>query len=262
MISTQMDKASPDSLALLANKELLAINQDSMGKPIQLIQRFTNDHDVYAGPLPNGDVAVLIVEQGNLAGSMKIDFSLLEIVSADVHDLWSGEKKTKVDSYTAEMDQHGCIALRLSNVRRPSTFSDKIAWHSATSGKGGVRADCSGCSGKSKVGGIDDATVYRLENITAARAKSTLLFDYINAEVQFSFQGETNERGALIRVNGGEEQSVSFPLSGYNWDTDVWKNYRVDLTGFVVGGGNYIEIRGGSTLSQYAPDLDRIGIIV
>jgi len=82
-------------------------------------------------------------------------------------------------------------------------------------------------------------------------------FDYINGQVDY--MGGSNERVAAISVNGGAAKTVSFPLSGYNWDKDVYKNYGVELSGFSTTGTNTITISGVG--SAYAPDVDRIGVI-
>lgn len=262
MISTDLSKVKQGTLDVLTNKHLIAINQDPLGKPIELFQRYTHDHDVYSGPLANGDLAVLVVEQGNLAGSFDLDLTQFGAFRADVLDLWTGKVMKGINKYTAELVGHGCIALRLSNIVPPAAGSIKILRRQAESGQGGNRVACPGCSAHTKVGGLDEKTSLTFTGLQASFETSTLLFDYINAEVQYSFTGAVNERGAIINVNGGEDQFVSFPVSGYNWDMDVWKDYRVDLWNFRPGGNNTVTIRGGSKASKYAPDIDRIGIIV
>lgn len=65
-----------------------------------------------------------------------------------------------------------------------------------------------------------------------------------------------------MSVNGNAPQSVVFPLSGYNWSQDVYQTYLVRLSGFKTGGAqNTIAISGLSSISQYGPDLDRIGVV-
>lgn len=49
---------------------------------------------------------------------------------------------------------------------------------------------------------------------------------------------------------------------GYNWDSDVTRNYPVRLDGFSTSGENTIEITGlNNGQSGYAPDIDRIGVV-
>lgn len=50
-------------------------------------------------------------------------------------------------------------------------------------------------------------------------------------------------------------------MIGYNWDKDVTRNYPVRLEGFSTSGENTIEISGlYNGQSNYAPDIDRIGV--
>jgi len=50
-------------------------------------------------------------------------------------------------------------------------------------------------------------------------------------------------------------------LTGYNWDKDVTKGFLVRLSGFKTSGDNTITISGQSSISPYAPDFDRIGVV-
>ncbi len=261
MISTDVVSPSDATKSILLNKDLIAINQDDLGKPIVLVQRWSNDRDLYAGPLANGDQAVLLVEQGGNAGSQTIDFASLGISRATVKNLWTGATVTGASSYTANVAAHGSIPLRLSNIVSSNAAAPTLKWYEAESGalsNGANIQNCSGCSGGKKVGYVGTLTI---NNIYTSATKSNVRIDYINADVQFSFNNQTNTRGGFISVNGGAAKEIYFPLSGYNWDTDVYKNFLVELDGFKTSGPNTISISGGSYLSQYAPDFDRIGVV-
>ncbi|KAN0060576.1 hypothetical protein ACQY0O_007228 [Thecaphora frezii] len=263
MISTDVVKLSKDAQNILLNKGLIRINQDALGKPIKLVQRFTDDYDLHSGPLSNGDVAVLALNLQNAGRTLKIDFDALGISSADVTDLYTGSSQQGAKSYSAKVDKHGVIALRLSNVARSTAAKPSVNWIEAESGTTGGKANlqsCSGCSGGSKVGNVGQgsANTLTLNNVSTSGTTATLLFDYVNAEIGF-LGGTSNERRASISVNGGAAQTVSFPVTGYNWDADVGKNYRVQLSGFKVGGGNTIVISRPD--SSFAPDFDRIGVL-
>jgi alpha-galactosidase len=83
-ISTNIASASSDTVRILQNKDLLAVNQDDLVKPVTLAQRWTNDRDLYIGPLANGDKAVLLVNWQSSSRSLTVDFSSLNISKADV----------------------------------------------------------------------------------------------------------------------------------------------------------------------------------
>ncbi|UJO19822.1 putative alpha-galactosidase D [Fulvia fulva] len=271
MISTAVPTMSARTAEILSNKDLIAINQDSLGKPAVLIQRFTNDRDVYAGPLANGDRAVLLLDQSNTARSLSIDFSTLGIDTATVKNLWTGRTTANVKSFSAQVGAHGSLPLRLSQIKTLTTAAPKLTWIEAESGTlvGGANTQpCSGCSGSTKVGFITNTGgSLTLSGIRTSQATQDVRFDYLDCEVGYLFDptgsqsNGLNVRGASISVNGGAGQSVLFPLTGYNWDKDVAKNHLVRLSGFSTTGTNTIRISGLSGSTQYAPDFDRVGVI-
>lgn len=262
MISTNVVHSSQKTREILLNKGLLSINQDSLGKPIKLVQRYSGQWDLHAGPLVNGDRAVLAFNARTSSAPITINFADIGVASADCFDLYSGAKASGVTSYTSTVPAHGAIPLHLSKVKLASSReAPAVNWFEAEGAtlEGSVKvASCSGCSGGKKVGeinGYGNNLVFK--DVKATAATQTVLFDYVNAEISYlgGSNGE-NERTARFSVNGGEGQQVTFPISGYDWDADVRKNYRVQLFGFAVGSANTIQI----SSSTNAPDFDRLGI--
>ncbi|KAF2025201.1 glycoside hydrolase [Setomelanomma holmii] len=262
MISTDVSTLSNDLVAVLQNKDLIAINQDSAVKPISLVQRWTGDRDLWAGDLANGDVAVLVVDLSNAGRTLNVQLSSLGISSASIKDLWTGQTTTG-SSLSKQVNAHGSQALRLSNIQRSTAAKPTYNYISASTGSlssGANTQSCSGCSSSTKVGYLGGSNGGRvtISNIRTSQATQIVRFDYINGEVGY-LGGGTNERIAAISVNGGAAKTVSFALSGYNWDRDVSKDYAVELSGFSTTGTNTITISGVGR--AYAPDLDRIGVV-
>lgn len=263
MISTDVSALSDQAVAVLQNKDLIAINQDSAVEPIILVQRWTADRDLWAGDLANGDIAVLVVDLSNTARALTIQLSDLGIASATIHDIWTNQDVENAKTYTKQVNGHGSLALRLSKVQRATSSDVEYTYISVSTGSlssGANLQTCSGCSSSSKVGNLGGSSNGRvvLSNIRTSQATQNVLFDYINGEVGY-LGGSNNERLASISVNGGASQSISFPLSGYNWDADVYKGYPVQLSGFNTGGTNTISITGVGT--TWAPDFDRVGVV-
>ncbi|EME88829.1 glycoside hydrolase family 27 carbohydrate-binding module family 35 protein [Pseudocercospora fijiensis CIRAD86] len=265
MVSTAIPTMSTATQNILQNKDLIAINQDSLGEPVKLVQRFTDDSDVYAGCLANGDRAVLLLDQSNQTRSLAINFPDLGIASATVKNLWTGRTRTGQTSYTAQVNAHGSLPLRLSDIQTVPVPAPKLTWIEAESGTlaGGANIQfCSGCSGSSKAGNISaEGGSLTLSGIRTSQATQDVRFDYIDCEIGYLADQGTNVRGASISVNGGPGQNVLFPLTGYNWDRDVTRNHLVRLSGFSTSGINTIKISGLSGSSTYAPDFDRIGVV-
>ena len=262
MISTDVAALSADTVNVLQNKDLLAINQDSAVKPITLKQRWTSDRDLWSGDLANGDIAVLAVDLSNARRTLTVQLSSLGIESATIKDLWAGTTTQNAASFSKQVNAHGSLALRLSNIKRTST-SAKYNYVSASTGSLAAGANiqsCSGCTSTNKVGNLGGSSngAVTLSNIRTSQATQVVRFDYINCDVGY-MGGSTNERVASVSVNGGAAKTVSFPLSGYNWDKDVLKSYAVELSGFSTTGTNSIVIKGSG--ATYAPDIDRVGFI-
>lgn len=260
MISTDVSALSTELVAVLQNADLIAINQDPLVKPIQLVQRWTSDRDLWSGPLANGDVAVLITDLSNAARTLSVSLSALNITSATIKDLWTGTSTTG-SSFSKSVAAHGSVVLRLSNVVKSTAAAPAYTYIAANTGtlaSGANMQACSGCTSSSKVGNIGGSGGGKvtLSNVRTSQATQNVLFDYINGDV--GYMGGTNERSASVSVNGGAAVTVSFPLTGYNWAKDISKAYAVQLSGFSTTATNTITISGVGT--AWGPDIDRIAV--
>ncbi|KAI7219458.1 putative alpha-galactosidase [Hortaea werneckii] len=271
MIGTNVAEISDAAKGILTNEGLLAINQDDLGEPIKLVQRYSNDHDLYAGPLAGGDVAVLMVDSSNATNTLALEFSKLGVESADVTDLWSNKTQTQSNAsgYNATVAPHGSVALRLSNVKTRSVREAELSYYGAASGdlEGSAEIqDCAGCSGGKKVGYLTANSSVTIHGIRTSQSTSNVRFDYVNCDVGYLADQKPNYRTAAVSVNGGEAQMVNFPLTGYAWTLDVLTDFLVELSGFDTEGENSVTISGPSMQaaqgnSEYGPDIDRIGVV-
>lgn len=220
MISTSIPAANSDTVTILQNRDLIAINQDEAGLPVTLVQRFTNDRDVYAGDLANGDKAVLLLDHSNTTRTLSLDLASIGIASATVKNLWTSDISANETSYSKQVDAHGSLPLRLSNIQKlKNTAKANITWIEAESGtvsNGAETQSCSGCSNTGKVGFLEEGKgTLTLSGIHASQETQDVLFDYVNCEIGYAFAGiGPNARLAGISVNGGAVQNVSFPLTG------------------------------------------------
>lgn len=264
-ISTNVPQMSNDALNILQNKNLIAINQDTLMDPVKLTQRFTNDNDQFKGNLSNGDLVFLLLDQTNQARNLYIEFKDHGIASADVLDVWTGATKTGVTRYETSVGAHGSLIVRLSNIKytSPAPSPPTVTYYEAEKGtlSGNAKIQsCSGCSGGQNVGYIQSGSSVTISGITTSQSSSDVLFDYINGDVGYLGGSNLNFRSASISINGGSAQEVQFPLSGYNWTKDLFKGFKVRIYGFKTDGPNTITISGSST-TQYGPDFDRIGVV-
>jgi len=123
-----LDTISRESFEILTNDELIAINQDPLGEQAKCIlgcnywDIFIGAPQVYAGPLSNGDIALVIVNWGGSAkGAYEVDLNALGIDASStvsVRDLW---KKEELGSFAGKIrvesiPPYGNYAYRLKVV--------------------------------------------------------------------------------------------------------------------------------------------------
>jgi len=279
MISTNVPAMSAQTHSILANKAIIAINQDPLGTPAKLHQRLTNDHDIYTGPLARDDQVVLLLDTSNTTRALSINLAALGIASADLADLWAGTTQRAATAYTATVPPHGCIVLRLSNIRRtapPSSNPVPYAFHpaaAATVSNGARLRPAPGCH----AGGLaatslsaNDSSALTFTRIRTSRPTSAVRVSYINAAIGYTFapnQGP-NVRGAMLSVNGGVGVHVLFPVTGYDWASDVLDAFLVELAGFDVHAENEVSVRGWAAerdgefpLSGWAPEFCGVAVV-
>lgn len=247
----------------LHNEQLIAANQDDLGKPIKLFQRITDDIDVFTGPVSGGAMVVLVVENRNRKTLVTINFDQWGIDRADVINMWTNERINNLPLWRDDIQAHGSIAIKLVNIKRRPLIEPTYLYHQAEladlSG-GATVISCSGCSGGRKVGGLDGSAKITFHGIRAINDAVFVTFDYINAEIQYRGAGTPNMRGAYIKVNDRAPVLVKFPVSGYSWESPM-KSFKVLLWGFKVNFDNVIEISVAPEVSGWAPDFDRIGVV-
>lgn len=123
MIGTDIDTLDPDVLAALSNREVIAIDQDSLGKQAVRVRvdgpNATDRTEVWARPLAGGDVAVALL---NTTGAATTISATLEEVGAapgkwKVRDVSNGTDSTPTtDRVASSVPSHGLVILRLSQA--------------------------------------------------------------------------------------------------------------------------------------------------
>ena len=115
-LMTACDLRSLDAatLAILTNREVIALNQDPLGKQGYAVLRAGKE--VWKKPLQNGDLGVGLFNRGIQRITITAHWSDLEISGKyKVRDLWQHADLGEFEGgYSAEVEPHGCTVLRLS----------------------------------------------------------------------------------------------------------------------------------------------------
>jgi alpha-galactosidase len=101
--------------AILMNKEVIAVDQDALGKQASPVKN--GDLETWVKPLADGGVAVGIVNLGDSAATAAVRASDLHLAGKvkSARDLWAHQDvKFTGDGYSATVRSHGVLMLRVS----------------------------------------------------------------------------------------------------------------------------------------------------
>ncbi|HTJ30080.1 MAG TPA: glycoside hydrolase family 27 protein [Acidobacteriaceae bacterium] len=106
---------SETTKSILLNKEVIAIDQDALGKQASPVKH--GDLETWAKPLADGSIAVGIVNHGSAAQPATVHTSDLNLKGhvKSARDLWTHKDVTfTTDAYTATVPSHGVLLLKVS----------------------------------------------------------------------------------------------------------------------------------------------------
>jgi len=110
-------KMTPETRNILMNSEILAINQDPLGKQAKRI-RDDGDHEVFAKPLADGSWAVgLLNRNDSTVSTITITWKELGISGKKrVRDIWKHEYEGTFDeSYSSKVEPHQCAVFLIQS---------------------------------------------------------------------------------------------------------------------------------------------------
>ena len=105
---------SPETIALLTNREVIAVDQDRLGKQGDRVSA-EGPIEIWAKPLADGSKAVGVFNRHPTALSVTVDFKQLGFRHAvQVRDIWQAKDLgTMKDPYTVTVPAHGVVFLRV-----------------------------------------------------------------------------------------------------------------------------------------------------
>ena len=119
---------------ILTNKEVVAIDQDRLGKAGYKV-RATADEDVWARPLANGDTAVLLVNRTDRDRLVKTDATELGLAESPLYaarDLWQHKTFSSAGTFSGYLPPHGARMLRIS--RKGVGLDTAVSWGTTATG--------------------------------------------------------------------------------------------------------------------------------
>jgi alpha-galactosidase len=119
IIGADLSKLSNESVAVLRNKDIIALNQDSMGQAVHYIESASNEGSwqVWAGQVKGGYV-VLLLNEKSYPQDLSVSFVDLELdIKGPVKttELWSHKSFGKVDGYKGVLQPYQTLVFRLQS---------------------------------------------------------------------------------------------------------------------------------------------------
>ncbi len=111
----------PATRDVLTNREVIAVDQDSLGVEGALVAEGPPEHQVWVKPLRDGARAVALLNRGSLPATIiaPVDRLGLRTDSVRVRDLWArAERGTHTRAYRATVPAHGVVLVRITPVGR------------------------------------------------------------------------------------------------------------------------------------------------
>jgi len=106
---------NPEILAILTNREVIAVNQDKLGKQGQRVWQ-SGDQEIWTRSLSGGAIAVAFLNRANTAATISVKPADLKISGKwKARDLWSHQNVAWPETeYSATVGAHGVVMLQLS----------------------------------------------------------------------------------------------------------------------------------------------------
>jgi len=116
MLGNDIRTMSPATIALLENRNVIAIDQDPLGKQGRRVRK-DEDAEIWTKPLADGSVAVALFNRGSSAREIRLmpaDVALPRVAS--LIDLWAGVPDNP-DRRSWTVPAHGAVLVRLSGEK-------------------------------------------------------------------------------------------------------------------------------------------------
>jgi alpha-galactosidase len=114
LAGNDLRSVSPNIMEILTNKEVIAIDQDALGKQARRVSK-NGDLEVWARPLSGGAYAVGLFNRGTSEAKVTTRASDIGASgSMRVRDLWAhAERGTMSDQFSADVPAHGVVLIKL-----------------------------------------------------------------------------------------------------------------------------------------------------
>ncbi|MFI9724258.1 NEW3 domain-containing protein [Streptomyces sp. NPDC052396] len=133
---TDLRRASPATLAIYGNKEVIAVDQDRLGKQGRSVS-MTGGRDVLAKPLADGSVAVALFNENATPTMISTTASAAGLPAARgyaLRDLWAHRTTETAGTIRALVPGHGTVLFRVTPTATPGRYAPHLVLDSTAPG--------------------------------------------------------------------------------------------------------------------------------
>ncbi|HTI23784.1 MAG TPA: RICIN domain-containing protein [Kutzneria sp.] len=246
---TNIANASSTTLSILTNKNLIAIDQDPLGKQGTEVSS-SSGRDVLAKPLSNGDVAVVLFNETGSTATISTTAGAIGKTGASGYtltDQWTGATSTTSGAISATVPAHGTVVYRVSGGSSGGGGTGSGPLHAVGAGKClddpnstttlGTQLQIRDCGG-----GANQTWTHTASNqLTLTVGGTMLCLDADNNQTAPGTKAQT------WSCNGGANQQ--WQLNSNGTVTGVQSGLCLDVTGASTANGALVELwtcNGGS----------------
>ena len=123
ILGNDLTRLDPFTLALLTNDEVIAVNQDALGKQaVPLVRK--DGIETWEKDLEDGSKAIALFNRGGKSAPVRLERSTLGVQGKWlVRDLWSHKDLGELQpSWDSTVQTHGAILLRISRLAHNSAL--------------------------------------------------------------------------------------------------------------------------------------------
>jgi hypothetical protein len=196
LVGADLAKLSPETLGMLTNPGVLAVDQDALGLQAVKVAEPAKGQEVWVKPLAKaGSRAVLLLNRTNAAQEIKSgwkDLGLTPGTKATVRNLWTGEELTSFDSFSVQVPPRDATFMLVQGTASPAkTYQPEKTPGTAPK----TQPLCRGCD-------------LRFTSVGSRAPWGLVRIRYTNPDKAYRF--------AELRVNGRIATRIGFPPTGPN----------------------------------------------
>jgi alpha-galactosidase len=118
LAGNDLRQMSPETLAILTNREVIAVDQDRLGKQGSQAWK-SGDQEIWTRQLSGGDMAVAFFNRAKDEAKISVKWADIGVpANRKARDLWLHQNvDTSAPEYTATVPGHGVVMLRISGSK-------------------------------------------------------------------------------------------------------------------------------------------------